>query len=59
MHWILQWAPLFSTLVSLSQFWFAFWNGFSGQPLFERWTIGLYNVVRSIASLCGVSVWQE
>jgi len=27
------------------EFWFAFWNGFSGQPLFERWTIGLYNVL--------------
>ena len=27
------------------QFWFAFLNGFSGQPLFERWTIGLFNIV--------------
>ncbi|XP_065883970.1 phospholipid-transporting ATPase IB-like [Dysidea avara] len=29
----------------LMQFWFAFFNGFSGQVLFERWTIGLYNVI--------------
>jgi phospholipid-transporting ATPase len=27
------------------EFWFAFLNGFSGQPLFERWTIGLYNIL--------------
>lgn len=27
------------------QIWFAFVNGFSGQILFERWCIGLYNVV--------------
>jgi len=26
------------------QLWFAFSNGFSGQILFERWLIGLYNV---------------
>lgn len=29
----------------LFQLWFAFVNGFSGQILFERWCIGLYNVV--------------
>ena len=33
--------PLF-----VPQLWFAFVNGFSGQILFERWCIGLYNVVR-------------
>lgn len=27
------------------QFWFVFYNGFSGQTIFERWTIGMYNVV--------------
>lgn len=31
------------------QIWFAFVNGFSGQILFERWCIGLYNVVRVFA----------
>lgn len=30
---------------SALQIWFAFVNGFSGQILFERWCIGLYNVV--------------
>ncbi|TSK98444.1 Phospholipid-transporting ATPase IB [Bagarius yarrelli] len=29
---------------SIAQLWFAFVNGFSGQILFERWCIGLYNV---------------
>uniref|UniRef100_A0A8C6YB58 Phospholipid-transporting ATPase n=1 Tax=Naja naja TaxID=35670 RepID=A0A8C6YB58_NAJNA len=30
---------------SIAQIWFAFVNGFSGQILFERWCIGLYNVM--------------
>lgn len=34
------------------QLWFAFVNGFSGQILFERWCIGLYNVV----SICPQSL---
>lgn len=45
-----DWPP--PTIVSLMamplfvfQLWFAFVNGFSGQILFERWCIGLYNVV--------------
>lgn len=33
------------------QLWFAFVNGFSGQILFERWCIGLYNVVRLCVSV--------
>ena len=28
------------------EFWFAILSGFSGQIVFERWSIGLYNVVR-------------
>lgn len=27
------------------QLWFSFFNGYSGQNLFERWLIGIYNVV--------------
>lgn len=38
----------------LFQLWFAFVNGFSGQILFERWCIGLYNVVS-----VRISVWQH
>uniref|UniRef100_A0A2K6FY14 Phospholipid-transporting ATPase n=1 Tax=Propithecus coquereli TaxID=379532 RepID=A0A2K6FY14_PROCO len=29
----------------ITEIWFAFVNGFSGQILFERWCIGLYNVM--------------
>lgn len=44
------------TCVSLSlQIWFAFVNGFSGQILFERWCIGLYNVV----SVCMCVIYCE
>lgn len=28
------------------ELWFAIYSGWSGQILFERWSIGLYNVVR-------------
>ncbi|ESP01821.1 hypothetical protein LOTGIDRAFT_225116 [Lottia gigantea] len=31
------------------EFWFQFVNGFSGQILFERWSIGLYNVIFTMA----------
>ncbi|XP_045203321.2 probable phospholipid-transporting ATPase IA isoform X3 [Mercenaria mercenaria] len=31
------------------EFWFALQNGFSGQILFERWTIGFYNVIFTAA----------
>lgn len=27
------------------EFWYAIYSGFSGQIIFERWTIGLYNVI--------------
>ncbi|KAI4585687.1 hypothetical protein MJG53_005921 [Ovis ammon polii x Ovis aries] len=36
------------------EIWFAFVNGFSGQILFERWCIGLYNVVFWVHCLNGL-----
>ena len=36
---------LFVFTVRCLQFWFATLSGFSGQIVFERWSIGLYNVV--------------
>uniref|UniRef100_A0A8C0XUH0 Phospholipid-transporting ATPase n=1 Tax=Castor canadensis TaxID=51338 RepID=A0A8C0XUH0_CASCN len=36
---------IFFLILVLVQIWFAFVNGFSGQILFERWCIGLYNVM--------------
>lgn len=48
----LRWMEAFRSILIqnfmnffLFQLWFAFVNGFSGQILFERWCIGLYNVV--------------
>ena len=32
-------------LLYVIQFWFGANNGFSGQILFDKWTIGLYNLV--------------
>lgn len=33
------------------ELWFAIYSGWSGQIIFERWTIGLYNVVRFVNML--------
>lgn len=41
------------------EFWFAFLNGFSGQPLFERWTIGLYNVIFTIAPPIALGLFDQ
>ena len=35
-----------------SQLWFAPFNAFSGQIIFERWTIGFYNLVHACACVC-------
>ncbi|KAG0289913.1 hypothetical protein BGZ98_003648 [Dissophora globulifera] len=32
----------------MTQFWYAFYNGFSGQTVYESWTISLYNVVLTV-----------
>uniref|UniRef100_A0A8C4XQG3 Phospholipid-transporting ATPase n=1 Tax=Falco tinnunculus TaxID=100819 RepID=A0A8C4XQG3_FALTI len=34
-----------NVVLYIIELWFAFINGFSGQILFERWCIGLYNVI--------------
>ncbi|XP_030894781.1 phospholipid-transporting ATPase IB, partial [Leptonychotes weddellii] len=38
-------ATVEDSMEVLKKLWFAFVNGFSGQILFERWCIGLYNVI--------------
>ena len=44
----------------LFQFWFALVSAFSGQIVFEKWTIGLYNVVSTFSTgqCCG-GQWLE
>jgi len=32
-------------LLYFTQFWFVFFSGFSGQSLYERWTLATYNVI--------------
>ena len=43
------WSVLTYFMVNMSsyvlQLWFALDNGFSGQILFDKWCIGIYNVV--------------
>jgi phospholipid-transporting ATPase len=33
------------------ELWYAIYSGWSGQILFERWTIGFYNVVSTIKAI--------
>lgn len=33
----------------LTQFWYVFLNGFSGQSLFEQWTLAMYNILFTFA----------
>lgn len=33
----------------LTQFWYVFMNGFSGQSLFEQWTLAMYNILFTFA----------
>lgn len=37
------------------ELWFAISSGWSGQILFERWSIGLYNVVSYRVTMCYLS----
>ena len=39
------------------QFWFAIMSGFSGQIVFERWSIALYNVVSIAFYLLNVAFY--
>jgi len=32
-------------LLQFTQFWFSFFNGYSGQSLYERWTLAMFNVL--------------
>ena len=41
------------------QFWFCLWNGYSGQILFERWTIGLYNVMFTALPVIVIGVFDK
>ncbi|XP_023288941.1 probable phospholipid-transporting ATPase IA isoform X3 [Orussus abietinus] len=41
------------------ELWFAIYSGWSGQILFERWTIGLYNVVFTAAPPLAIGLFDK
>ena len=41
------------------EFWFAISNGFSGQILFEKWTIGFYNVIFTAAPPLAIGLFDR
>jgi len=43
----------------LAQFWFNIYNGFSGQSLFERWTLALYNVLFTLLPIIIVGLYNK
>ncbi|KAF8977701.1 hypothetical protein BGZ46_007178 [Entomortierella lignicola] len=42
-----------------TQFWFAFYNGFSGQTVYESWTISLYNVVLTVLPPLSLGIFNQ
>ncbi|KAI3635167.1 hypothetical protein MIR68_006733 [Amoeboaphelidium protococcarum] len=43
----------------MTQLWFAFYNGFSGQTIYESWTISLYNVIFTVLPPLFIGVFDQ
>ena len=43
----------------MTQFWYVFQNGFSGQVIFESWTISLYNVIFTVLPPIVMGVFDQ
>ncbi|ORX91371.1 phospholipid-transporting ATPase [Basidiobolus meristosporus CBS 931.73] len=43
----------------MTQFWFAFFNGFSGQSAYESWTITLYNVLFTVMPPMVIGIFDQ
>ncbi|KAF8927612.1 hypothetical protein BGZ58_010284 [Dissophora ornata] len=43
----------------MTQFWYAFYNGFSGQTVYESWTISLYNVVLTVLPPLTLGIFDQ
>ncbi|KAG5457226.1 MAG: phospholipid-transporting ATPase 1, partial [Olpidium bornovanus] len=43
----------------MTQFWYVFFNGFSGQVIFESWTITYYNVLFTVAPPIVLGVFDQ
>ncbi|KAG0088539.1 hypothetical protein BGZ92_006041 [Podila epicladia] len=42
-----------------TQFWYAFYNGFSGQTVYESWTISLYNVALTVLPPLTLGIFDQ
>ncbi|KAF9205488.1 hypothetical protein BGZ59_000444 [Podila verticillata] len=42
-----------------TQFWYAFYNGFSGQTVYESWTISLYNVALTVLPPLSLGIFDQ
>lgn len=43
----------------LTQFWFSFFNGFSGQTIYESWVLSLYNVAFTLLPPFAIGVFDQ
>ncbi|KAG0239791.1 hypothetical protein B0O80DRAFT_455041 [Mortierella sp. GBAus27b] len=43
----------------MTQFWYAFYNGFSGQTVYESWTISLYNVALTVLPPLTLGIFDQ
>ncbi|KAI9143581.1 aminophospholipid-transporting P-type ATPase [Paraphysoderma sedebokerense] len=43
----------------LTQFWFALYNGFSGQTIYESWTISYYNVLFAVLPPLVIGIFDQ
>ncbi|KAJ7287299.1 aminophospholipid-transporting P-type ATPase [Mycena rebaudengoi] len=43
----------------MTQFWFAFFNNFSGQIVYESWTLSMYNVVFSVLPPLVIGIFDQ
>ncbi|CAG8502478.1 453_t:CDS:10 [Ambispora gerdemannii] len=43
----------------MTQFWFAFQNGFSGQVIYESWTISFYNVLFTVLPPLVIGIFDQ
>ncbi|KAI8058138.1 hypothetical protein BDF22DRAFT_724944 [Syncephalis plumigaleata] len=43
----------------MTQFWFAFFNGFSGQIIYESWTISMYNVIFTVLPPLVIGIFDQ
>jgi magnesium-transporting ATPase (P-type) len=48
-----------NTTMFLCQLWFVFYNGYSGQTLFESWTMAMYNLIFTAFPVLALAVFER